>query len=356
MEPREGSLESHGECIMKEFEFSVFIGRFQPFHLAHYELIKKALDKAETAVVVIGSCKMAPSPRNPWSGEEREAMMRVALSPEENARVKVVHMPDYLYNDSMWQAVLTAKIEEITGDSESIVIVGHEHDHTSYYLKMFPQWKKHLVENIDKFSHATNIRYLYFTHDVGYKATLHEKTVEYLEKFKTTDKFKLLKAYFDSLRKSKIEWAGAPFPVIFHTVDAVVLKSAHILCVRRGKAYGGGQIALPGGFINENERIRAAAIRELKEETAIALSKEDLDNAIKSEHVFDHPNRSERGRTITSAFFLNLGTGSLPRVKGSDDADKAWWMPLNEFYTRQDEFFEDHYHIINHFVGSPLMK
>ena len=35
---------------------------------------------------------------------------------------KVVHMPDYLYNDAMWQAVLTAKIEEITGESESVVI------------------------------------------------------------------------------------------------------------------------------------------------------------------------------------------------------------------------------------------
>jgi bifunctional NMN adenylyltransferase/nudix hydrolase len=341
---------------MKAFKYSIFIGRFQPFHMAHLELVKEALNQAETAIVVIGSCKRAPSPRNPWNGEEREAMMRVALSPDENARVKVVMMRDYLYNDNMWLADITQKISEVTEDSDSVVLVGHEHDHSSYYLKMFPQWKKHLIANIDQFPHATEIRYLYFTHDVAYKKSLHPKTVEYLEAFKTTTKFKGLKAYFDAVRAGKNEWAGAPFPVIFHTVDAVVLKSGHVLCVRRGKAYGGGQIALPGGFLNEHERIQVGAVRELKEETAIALDKETLTNAIKGQKAFDHPDRSERGRTITTAFLFDLGMGPLPKVKGSDDADKAWWMPLSEFYTREEEFFEDHFHIVQYFVGSSFMK
>src|SRR5258708_1642789 len=90
----------------KPFEFSVFIGRFSPFHLAHFSLIQEALKLAETAVVIIGSYKKAPSPKNPWTGEEREAMIRAALSPEENARVKIILMRDYLYNDHMWLADL----------------------------------------------------------------------------------------------------------------------------------------------------------------------------------------------------------------------------------------------------------
>lgn len=348
----------------KPFEFSVFIGRFQPFHMAHYELIKEALRQAETTVVIIGSYKRAPSPKNPWSGEEREAMMRAALSPEENARVKVIHIRDYLYNDNMWLTDLTTKVYEITGDSNSVVLVGHEHDHSSYYLSLFPQWKTHLIGNIDEFPHATEIRYLYFTHDLAYKKSLHPKTVEYLEDFKKTDKFKGLKAYFDAVRDGKNKWQGAPFPVIFHTVDSVVIKSGHVLVVRRGKAYGKGQIALPGGFLDQHEKIRLGAIRELREETAIKLTKEELDNFIVDEHVFDHPDRSERGRTITTAFFLDLDKnkmgwktdGRLPQVKGSDDADKAWWMPLRELGAREEEFFEDHFHIINYFVGSPWLK
>ena len=182
------------------------------------------------------------------------------------------------------------------------------------------------------------------------------QTAEFLETFKQSPKFKGLKSYFDAVRLSKEQWKGAPYAPVFHTVDSVVIKSGHVLCVRRGKAYGGGQIALPGGFLEQNEFIRTGALRELKEETAISLEKSVLDAAIKDEHVFDHPDRSERGRTITSAFFLDLGMGPLPKVKGSDDADKAWWMPLGEFYSREEEFFEDHYHIIDYFVGSPFTR
>jgi bifunctional NMN adenylyltransferase/nudix hydrolase len=340
----------------KPFEFSVFIGRFQPFHAAHMALIKEALTQAQTAIVVIGSYKKAPSPRHPWSGEERETMMRAALTSEENARVKVVFVRDYLYKNHLWLADVSRQVNEILGDSESVVLIGHEHDHSSDYLQAFPQWEKRLLPNIDSMPHATDIRRLYFMHDAAYKKFVHPKTAEYLEGFKTTTKFKNLKAYFDVIREAKEDWSGAPFAPIFHTVDAVVIKSGHVLCVRRGKAYGGGQIALPGGFLNEFEPIRAGALRELKEETAIALSKEELDKYIKDEHTFDYPDRSERGRTITSAFFIDLGLGPLPKVKGSDDADKAWWMTLNEFYTREEEFFEDHAHIIDYFVGSPFTK
>lgn len=343
----------------KPFEFSIFIGRFQPFHMAHYELVKEALNQADTAIVVIGSYKKAPSPRHPWSGEEREAMMRAALTPEENARIKVVFVRDYPYKNHLWLADVSRQVNEIVGDSESIVLVGHEHDYSSDYLKAFPQWEKHLIPNIDTMPHATKIRYLYFTHDNNYKAPLHNKAVEYLEAFKDTAKFKGLKSYFDAIRAGKLEWEGAPFPPVFHTVDAVVIKSGHILCVRRGKAYGGGQVALPGGFLDEKkhrERLRAGALRELKEETSIAMSKEELDKFIKDYDIFDDPDRSERGRTITTAFFIDLGMGPLPKVKGGDDAAKAWWMPLEEFYTREEDFFEDHYHIIDYFVGSPFTK
>lgn len=334
-------------------KFSVFIGRFQPFHLAHYELVKEALNKAEIAIIVIGSCKRAPSPKNPWSGEEREAMIRAALNTEENTRVKVIHMRDYMYNDNLWLADITQKISDATDDSDDVVLIGHEHDRTSYYLKMFPQWKTHLVNNIDKFDHATKIRYRCFTHDVAYKDCIHPKTVEYIEEYKKTEKFKRLKAYFDAVQLAKEEWRGAPKnkAVIFHTVDCVVIKSGHILCVRRGKAYGGGQIALPGGFLEEFERTRTGALRELKEETAIAMDREELGKYIKDHNQFDHPDRSERGRTITTSYFIDLGMGPLPKVKGSDDADKAWWMPLSEFYTREEEFFEDHFHIISYFIG-----
>jgi bifunctional NMN adenylyltransferase/nudix hydrolase len=91
-------------------------------------------------------------------------------------------------------------------------------------------------------------------------------------------------------------------------------------------------------------------LRELKEETGIALPKDELKKRIVDQRVFDHPNRSLRGRTITHAYCMNLGFGDLPNVKGNDDADKAWWMSLRDVNRNEEQFFEDHFHIIQHFV------
>lgn len=336
---------------MKSLEYCVFIGRFQPFHLAHYSLLCEALEISDKVIVVLGSFNKAPNIKNPWTASQREAMILASLSEEERSRVKFVYMRDYLYNDTLWVTDLQQKILEASEGSENVGLIGHDHDRSSYYLKLFPQWKFISMKNIDKYPHATEIRRLYFTHDHEYKKYIHTETAVYLEGFKTTDAFKRLKEEYDFLRKYNAAWEGAPFPPTFVTVDSVVIKSGHVLVVRRKGILGKGLIALPGGFLDRNEKTKDGALRELKEETGIKVSREDLENAIVDQHVFDHPDRSLRGRTITHAFLINMKPGVLPIVKGSDDADKAWWMPLSEFYTRESEFFEDHFHIISYFVN-----
>lgn len=336
---------------MNSFEYSIFIGRFQPFHTAHYELLRQSLDLAETTIVVLGSYNKAPNIKNPWTAAQREVMIRASLTEEENKRVEFVYMRDHLYNDNLWLTELQQLIYEATGGSESIALIGHEHDRSSYYLNLFPQWRRIEVKNIDKHPHATAIRDLYFTRDVAFRQHVPVKTAQYLEDFAKTEAFKNLKEEYDFLKAYKSSWDGAPFAPTFVTVDAVVIKSGHILVVRRRGNPGKGQIALPGGFLNQYEKTQDGALRELKEETAIKISKEDLEKSIKDHKVFDHAERSLRGRTLTIAFLIDLKAGPLPQVKGEDDADKAWWMSLSEFATREAEFFEDHFHIISHFVN-----
>jgi bifunctional NMN adenylyltransferase/nudix hydrolase len=335
---------------MKHFDYCIFIGRFQPFHLAHYELIKEALKQATRVVVVLGSANTAPNVKNPWSVEQREQMLRVSLSEVENKRVICIKMRDYLYNDNLWLTDLQQKVYETVGDG-SVALIGHEHDRSSYYLKLFPQWTFIPMANIDKYPHATMLRKLYFEGSEDYKKYLPISTAEYLEAFKKLPIYTSLVEESEYLDKYKKAWEKAPFPPTFNTVDAVVIKSGHVLVVRRRGYPGKGLIALPGGFLAQDEKIKEGMLRELKEETAIKLSKQELDDAIADQRVFDHPDRSLRGRTITHAFLVNLKSGPLPQVKGSDDADKAWWMPLSDFYTREKDFFEDHFHIISFFVN-----
>ncbi|MFT2129843.1 NUDIX domain-containing protein, partial [Staphylococcus epidermidis] len=91
------------------------------------------------------------------------------------------------------------------------------------------------------------------------------------------------------------------------------------------------------------EWLRDAAVRELEEETKIKLPTATLKNAIRAREIFDDPNRSLRGRTITVAHLIRLDdTKPLPKVKGSDDAAKAFWLPLHEARKNSEMWFEDH--------------
>jgi len=94
-----------------------------------------------------------------------------------------------------------------------------------------------------------------------------------------------------------------------------------------------------------------SAQRELKEETKIDVPDAVLRGSIKHSRVFDDPHRSARGRTIAHAYLIQLepDAAGLPAVLGSDDAEKAYWLPLAKLDPRL--MFEDHYHIIQALVA-----
>jgi len=131
--------------------------------------------------------------------------------------------------------------------------------------------------------------------------------------------------------------------------------AGHVLLVTRKSNPGKGYYALPGGFLNQNETIRQCTIRELKEETSISTDAVVLDKCAKETHVFDHPLRSLRGRTITHATLFELDFNKpMPQIKGGDDAATALWMPFNELGLHEEWFFDDHIHIIGYFLSGKL--
>jgi len=334
---------------MKLFEYCVCIGSFQPFHHAHHELIREAFSYAETVLVVIGGAESAPNLLNPFSATQREEMIMSALSDDEKLHVKFLHVRNYYYNNNRWLTKVQQLVYNATNgiNDSKICNIGE--------YSRFPQWKLFKMRNLDRMPQANVICALicgfYFTHDNAYKSYVSSGVVDYLESFKLTQSFKNLKEEYDYVRKYQASWNGAPFPPTFVTVNCVVIKSGHVLAVRRKVSPGRHLIALPGGFLNHSETILDGALRELKEETGIKLPKEELGKAITEAKVFDYPERSIQERTITHAFLIDLGDGHLPLVKGSDDADKAWWMSFRDFNTRENEFFEDHFYITSHFIN-----
>jgi bifunctional NMN adenylyltransferase/nudix hydrolase len=165
-----------------------------------------------------------------------------------------------------------------------------------------------------------------------------------------------LRRELQHVEKYKQAWANSPYPPAFITADSVVTQSGHILLVKRGAMPGEGLWALPGGFINSNERAQDAAIRELEEETKIKISRRVLVKSIKAQNFFDDPDRSIRGRTVTFAFHIALDPvpDGLPKVKGSDDARHSMWVPFAEFKQMENQMFEDHFAIASYFIGNSL--
>ncbi len=344
----------------KKRDALVFIGRFQPFHNGHKAVIDAALEQAHEVVVVVGSSFAARNIRNPFTFEERKAMIEACFTEPQHftyegaqgrvktSRVKVVPVSDYPYDDNKWVNAIQRIVDATVPNAKDVGLIGHSKDSTSYYLNIFPRWKNHVeVPNIDGIN-ATDIRNALFGNVLD-GPKLPYDVEQLLMKFTSNKAWSTLQQEYHMVQKYKQSWKAAPFPPTFMTVDAVVVQSGHILLVERGDAPGKGLWALPGGFLNQEETMLDGAIRELKEETKIKVPVPVLKGSIKASKTFDAPNRSVRGRTITQAFFIDLGVGELPKVKGSDDAAKAFWVPFKD--VKQEKMFEDHFHIIDNFIN-----
>lgn len=341
--------------MTKKYDLLVFIGRYQPLHNAHLEIIKRATVMADHILVIAGSSGQPRTYKNPFTIRERETMIKSATSGL-NITVSVAANTDTMYNDTAWakriQTIVADFVSSLQGTNISkIGIIGHKKDLTSDYLNMFPQWTLEEVELIEPLN-ATDVRDLYFRRDVNMnfiKNVVPRATFDFLNKFKDTPEYNKLIDEREFITNYKKQYASLPYPPIFVTTDALVLCSGHVLLVERKAMPGQGLLALPGGFLNINERIADGAIRELKEETKIKVPSPVLHGNVKRVKVFDHPDRSERGRTITHCFLIDLGDGVLPKVKGSDDAKHAKWVPLGEIDSNL--MYEDHYQIIQDMTG-----
>lgn len=352
-----------------EFDALVFIGRFSPFHNGHKAVIDVAIQKAKEVIVVVGSSFAARDIRNPFTFEERKAMIQSVYPsecwsvPGAPGRLKVVPVADYPYDDNKWVAAVQNVVHGALSWSANPIrvgLIGHEKDGTSFYLKIFPTWDNVSVPNVDGIN-ATDIRtkmlnaewnkelFDYIMPDSAVKIV--DDILWDKEEMEPTIVGTQLFTEYRMIKKYKEAWKAAPFPPTFMTVDAVVVQSGHVLLVKRGAMPGKGLWALPGGFLDQDERMLDGAIRELKEETKIKVPVPVLKGSIRDAKTFDAPHRSQRGRTITQAFYIDLGFDEkLPKVKGSDDAEKAFWVPLNEVVAQRDRFFEDHFHIISYFT------
>lgn len=349
-----------------KYDYAIVIGRFQPIHLGHVRLIKNALEMADEVIVCIGSANAPRTPRNPFSYEERQKLIRAEFPV--GTKLEFLALDDFLYNDGAWVKQVHYKVNSVilrqsrNPDTVKIALSGYEKDATSYYLKYFPEWESEFHTLEGDYS-STELREFF------YNAALNRG--------KTPDKWlapdnlwgvdigipqhSLIlsepETYQQRLHDLAFEWDfnkhydPSKFPIFVVTVDAVVTANHHVLLITRKSEPGKGLLALPGGHVNPDEKLKQAMLRELREETSIDRSNRVLEANIAQVETFDHPQRSERGRVITTAYHIKLpDEDKLPKIKAGDDAAKARWVPLSE--VRKENMFEDHFDIVTKLTRS----
>jgi bifunctional NMN adenylyltransferase/nudix hydrolase len=351
--------------IIKKYDTLVFIGRFQPIHNAHVEIIRRATELAKQVIIIVGSAKQPRTYKNPFTAHERTDLLKLVYQVgDKNTSIRLDTNTDTIYNDDAWAIRVQSIVAKYTYAGEKIGIIGHKKDLTSDYLNMFPQWSLEEVESIEPL-HATDIRDLFFRRDVNMNFVKHvvpANVFMFLENFRNTREFEQIVKEREFLIECKRPYVSLPYPPIFVTSDAAVMCSAHILLIKRRAEPGKGLWALPGGYVNAqtyitnsgkvveaDKSVEDAMLRELREETLIKVPTPVLRGSIEGQKVFDAVDRSPRGRIITHAFKIMLPAGELPKVKGSDDAEKAKWIPIAE--VNSEECFEDHYEIIQWALG-----
>ena len=314
-------------------DIAVLVGRFQPFHNAHLALLQRALEVAARVVVVIGSAHQARTPKNPFTWRERAEMLRLALPEAERARVTFLPVRDY-YDPQRWVRVVSERVAALNvngSGSTRIALVGHFKDATSEYLRGFPGWTLASVDRIPG-AGGTQLRDALFAGDPALlDATLAAlvdqappTTIAFIRAWAALSFMPALTAEWRMLRGYHDAWKTAPYPPVFVTV---------------------------GGFIEQRETAYQSALRELAEETHLELLAQTMQGAFRASAVFDHPDRSLRGRTITHAHYFDLGDRELPEVRADDDAQSVAWVPIAEIAALEDRFHDDHFHMLDHFLG-----
>jgi bifunctional NMN adenylyltransferase/nudix hydrolase len=332
------------------FHTLVYIGRFQPLHAGHLALMRRALAQADELVLVLGSAWRPRSVRNPFSVAERQQMVLASLGADA-ARVRFVAVRDY-YDGVRWSAAVRHAVADVVPTGRSVGLFGHLKDASSLYLKDFPDWPLVHTENVDGIN-AADLREAWFAAhgDVAAVADrLPSPVTQWLAEFARTPDFTRLVDEHRYLAQYRQSWASSPFAPVFVTVDAVVTCAGHVLMVQRGGQPGLGCWALPGGFLDAHERVAAASLRELREETRLAVDDDTLRAACRGSVLFDHPDRSARGRTLTHAFHYALPGDTLPAIEAADDAAAARWVPIADLPALEAQCFEDHFIILDRFL------
>jgi 8-oxo-dGTP diphosphatase len=123
------------------------------------------------------------------------------------------------------------------------------------------------------------------------------------------------------------------------TVDVILQKGSEVLLIKRKNEPFKDHLALPGGFVNQGEKVETAALREVSEETSLEI--EPVDILV----VYSDPKRDSRRHILTVVFIGKILKG-VPNPK--DDSSEIQWIQLDDIQKKDLAF--DHKQILSDYI------
>ena len=102
-------------------------------------------------------------------------------------------------------------------------------------------------------------------------------------------------------------------------IFTVLQDRLHLLLIQMTKVPYTGMWALPGGLIQDDESLDAAAVRILYEETGVA------DVYLEQLYTFGQPDRDPAGRVVSIAYFALIHAAGIALRTQPKYADVRWW-------------------------------
>ena len=123
------------------------------------------------------------------------------------------------------------------------------------------------------------------------------------------------------------------------TVDVILQKGSEVLLIKRKNEPFKDHLALPGGFVNQGEKVETAALREVSEETSLEIEPVDILG------VYSDPKRDPR-RHILTVVFIGIILKSVSNPK--DDSSAIQWIQLDDIQKKDIAF--DHKQILSDYI------
>jgi len=140
-----------------------------------------------------------------------------------------------------------------------------------------------------------------------------------------------------TINENEAKYDPNTYPPFAVTVDIALMtlveNELRMLLIQRGVEPDKGRWALPGGFVQEEEGLLAAAERELVEETSVSAKLEQL-------KTYGEPQRDPRMRVVTVAYWAIIP--NLPTPKSGTDASHAEFVPVFEIESKRLKLAFDH--------------